>query len=107
MLVAVRLDSSAKAGRLRNEVCFWVLRVGRCKTLPPDTATFLHGGAREGNGGFKITYKSLPRITQHGWQAQQRQEVRSPVVDGERRCITGRAEKRAFSVGFNLQSFLV
>lgn len=40
--ITVRLGSSLQPWHLRNEVCFWVLQVGRCKTLPPDTNTFLH-----------------------------------------------------------------
>lgn len=56
------LAALSKPWHLRNEVCSWVLQVGRCKTLPPDTATFPPQGAREVNRGFDITPKSLPRI---------------------------------------------
>lgn len=36
------LAAPSEPWHLRSEVCFWVLQVGRCKTLPPDTTIFLH-----------------------------------------------------------------
>lgn len=67
------LAALSKPWHLRNEVCFWVLQVGRCKTLPPDTATFLHRVL----GKSIEVLKSLPNL---------RQELSN--IDGK--CRSGR-----------------
>lgn len=54
------LAALSKPWHLRNEVCFWVLQVGRCKTPPPDTATFLH---RVLGKSIEVS-KSLPNLCQ-------------------------------------------
>lgn len=95
------LAALSKPWHLRNEVCFWVLQVGRCKTLPPDTNTFLHRVLERAIEALK----SLPNHCQElsnidgKWGSGRNRDHQ--VWMEKRSCILGKL-KRVFNVGFNL-----
>lgn len=86
-------------------MCFWVLQVGRCKTLPPDTATFLH---RVLGKAIKVS-KSFPNHCQglyniDGKRSSDRKRDNQLWVEKEA-ALLGKL-KGVFNVGFNHESFL-